>query len=159
MFFFKKVKVIGKVTPWQWNWQSTEYSLGKWMILQRLFIPEEKNTTANKSHMHKFSNFWALLELYKYTNKKTTSWWIWALKPCWNKWELTKNTQLYFLQHNFPYNHSVEVKICSTKKTRLLSSLWKKGKTECLKIIFVNYYRLGLLYKQRLQDLSNHLQG
>ena len=32
------------------------------MILQRLFIPEEKNTTANKSHMHKFSNFWALLE-------------------------------------------------------------------------------------------------
>ena len=40
------------------------------MILQRLFIPEEKNITANKSHMHKFSNFWALLELYKYTTWK-----------------------------------------------------------------------------------------
>lgn len=40
------------------------------MILQRLFIPEEKNTTANKRHMHKFSNFCALLELYKNTTWK-----------------------------------------------------------------------------------------
>lgn len=121
----------------------------------------EKHNSKQKSHaqIQQLLSTLRTLQIHNMETKKTTSWWIWALKPCWIKWELTKNTQLYFLQHNFPYNHSVEVKICSTKKTRLLSSLWKKGKTECLKIIFVNYYRLGLLYKQRLQDLSNHLQG